>query len=490
MKEMLDTLKDLVSTVGSAAEEFFEMLRINLGAAVIAIAFAAFLVFVAAILVASFRSRGTPAASNSRWLTIRQSLRYLVLLIVAGILVAIFGEPPTTKFWLKVGPNVYPRAIGLTTYVGSRLDNNKVNILYLDSGPKAVELAIQDLEFEIPAWRVPNDIIATHFGDDGRGAYVALPSFKAYPDCYVFPPGITEDTLKLLGKTKEQVCKASKPLTVKAISLIAAWAQPGQPSLEEIKRKLASSNASERAEGRVALQKSKDVASEFGQIIEELYANHTSVENLQVLVQALIAAIYFGDDTWQSISTPTKTKLVGLLVDPNETVAHYARSVIRRYPEQSALEQIKAAQSTANPIEQMKLLVAISDIEYNLGVRYLVTARADATDPTKWKHATDAFKRGMTAVDSVGTVPPRDRSDVQKNLFGLALTTADNWSYGNKPKEITPATIKDGFQKFLSEVDQREYSYAEQIDSARCARDISADDNFASNLQKCLKFFR
>jgi hypothetical protein len=204
----------------------------------------------------------------------------------------------------------------------------------------------------------------------------------------------------------------------------------------------------------------------------------------------LIAAIYFGEDKWKDATAATKATIMALLIDKDELVSRYAKSVLRRYPDAGLLAQVKAAAEQATGDNRTKLTVAMSDIEYNLGVTRLQEARADRNDATKWQTAQQTFQQGIKSGQSLPG-GGKQEPDVTKNYFGLALSTADKWAAA-KPGTMAPTEVTVAFAKFLDVVDKEPYPFAEQIEAASCVTKIgtTAVAQYEKSLGECLKFFR
>jgi hypothetical protein len=267
-----------------------------------------------------------------------------------------------------------------------------------------------------------------------------------------------------------------------------AWAKDasGPADLAAVRKKLASADSKIRAEGRVDLQKASNAVA----LLDRLLAEPAGKERDRIVTNALIAAIYFGDDKWKEATAVTKATIMALLVDKDELVSRYAKSVLRRYPDVGLLAQVKAAAEQATGDDRTKLTVAVSDIEYNLGVTRLQEARADRGDATKWQTAQETFQQGIKSGQSLPG-GGKQEPDVTKNYFGLALSTADRWAAA-KPGTMAPTEVTVAFAKFLDMVDKEPYPFAEQIEAASCVTKIGATAvaQYEKSLGECLKFFR
>jgi hypothetical protein len=345
-------------------------------------------------------------------------------------------------------------------------------------------------DYRLPVWALRAAEVKQML-DDGPGTRMVL----TYADsklCTVFPGA--GQTAKPANYSGPDVCASAAPATDRADSrwgswwISTAWAEEGdQVKASEIRAKLASADPRIRGEGRTDLQK----ASNAAELLDQLLAVPKGDEvRDRVLANALIAAIYFGDDKWTTVTTATKTKIMALLVDNDELVSRYAKSVLRRYPEENILAQVKAAAAVATGDNKTKLTIAVSDIEYNLGVTRLLAARASKTDMGKWSATADTFSAGLE-FGKVLVADGKLEPDVAKNYFGLALSTADFWS-NVKGGSLAAPQVKAAFSKFLAEVDAERYPFAAQVQAATCVTKIDTTDDgqFEKGLGNCLKFFR
>ena len=270
--------------------------------------------------------------------------------------------------------------------------------------------------------------------------------------------------------------------------MATAWAdERSTPAdLAVVRKKLASTDPKIRTEGRVELQK----ASNAAELLDKILAEPAGKERDRIVANALIAAIYFGDDRWKDVTAATKARIMALLTDRDDLVSRYAKSVLRRYPEVGILADVKAAAASSTGEEKAKLVIAASDIEYNLGVTRLQEARVDPNDAAKWQAVQDTFQQG---IQSARSLPGggKQNPDVTKNYFGLALSTADKWSTA-KPATMAPPQVTAAFSEFLEVVDRSSYPFAEQIEAATCVTKIgtSAEAQYEKSLGECLKFFR
>jgi hypothetical protein len=345
-------------------------------------------------------------------------------------------------------------------------------------------------DYRLPVWALRAAEVKQIL-DDGPGTRMVL----AYGDsklCTVFPGAV--QTAKPENYPGPDVCSPTAPVTDRADSrwgswwVSSAWAEEGSPAgLNEIRAKLASADPRIRGEGRTDLQKAPNATELLDRLLAEPKDNEARE---RIVANALITAIYFGDDKWKTVTVATKTKIMTLLVDKDELVSRYAKSVLRRYPEESILGQVKTAAAVATGNDKTKLTIAVSDIEYNLGITRLREARVSKTDMGKWKATADTFSAGLES-GKVLVADGKLEPDVSKNYFGLALSTADQWSNA-KTGSLAAAQVKEAFSKFLTEVDVERYPFAEQVQAAACITKIATtnDAEFEKSLGTCLKFFR
>jgi hypothetical protein len=352
-------------------------------------------------------------------------------------------------------------------------------------------------EYNLPVWLL-NRAEVWHFRNDGPGARVIVEYRDSTERCTIFagPPQATKpknfngpDLCPVkeppVAAKKDQQTGALTPRGLFGIS--TAWAADGPTELQEIRGKLASDDAKVRADGRIDLQKAPKAADLLAALLAE---PKSSSQRDRIVANALITAIYFGDDKWPTVTPQTKTMIRELLVDRNDLVSRYARSVLRRYPEEGILQQVKtAAGATQDEVARNKLVIAASDIEYNLGVVRLRDARTEKNDMEKWTAAIDAFDAGIKTGDTLGD--GRREPDVAKNYFGLALTQADKWT-NVKTAGTSSKQVKDAFSKFLTEIDRQQYPYTDQVAASDCVVSLREpeDAQFEQGLGKCLVFFR
>jgi hypothetical protein len=367
--------------------------------------------------------------------------------------------------------------------------------------PPSEENGCPSADFKFPVWLLPASE-ARHFRDQGSGTGIVVSHKVAVEggvqSCTVFPdpkPNVKPKTY--IGPDLCATARPPKsPPSAKRVDIqprsgswwvTAAWASDTPVKLVDVRAKLASTNTRTRAEGRMELQKAANAGELLGRVLQEPAG---SEERDRIVANALIAAIYFGDDKWKEVSAVTKEKIAVLLIDKDELVSRYAKSVLRRYPEESVLAKVREAVKSADGDQKRKLMIAVSDIEYNLGVVRLQEARASKTDMNKWQTAQDTFLTGIASGKSVSEAG-KQVPDVTKNYFGLALSTADKWST-TKPSTMAPPQVTAAFSEFLEVVDQKSYPFAEQIEAATCVTKIgtSAEAQYEKSLGECLKFFR
>ena len=346
-------------------------------------------------------------------------------------------------------------------------------------------------EYTLPVWLIRSGI-AQHFRDDGPGARIVV-VFQADPsrNCTIFPEPRPSAKPKNYGGP--DLCKPEENHAENQTRpgfwwMATAWAdERSTPAdLVVVRKKLASIDPKIRAEGRVELQK----ASNAAELLDKILGEPAGKERDRIVANALIAAIYFGDDRWKDVTAATKARIMALLTDRDDLVSRYAKSVLRRYPEVGILADVKAAAASATGEEKAKLVIAASDIEYNLGVTRLQEARADRNDAAKWQTVQDTFQQGIQSARSLPDGGKQD-PDVTKNYFGLALSTADKWST-TRPSTMAPPQVTAAFSEFLEVVDRKSYPFAEQIEAATCVTRIgtSAEAQYEKSLGECLKFFR
>ena len=349
-------------------------------------------------------------------------------------------------------------------------------------------------DFSLPVWLLRAGE-ARHFRDTGSGTGVVVFPGEPLKNCTVFPDPKPSEKPKTYGGPN--LCPASPP-SQRSGSLIrpgswwigTAWAaDPAATpsSLAAVRPKLASTDAKVREDGRLELQKASNAAALLAELIAEPAGSET---RNRVVANALIAAIYFGDEKWKDVTAPTKNRIMALLTDSDDLVSRYAKSVLRRYPEDAILAQVRTAAGSATGADKKKLAIALSDIEYNVGVMRLQEARTGKTDAGKWQATAAAFQAGVAAGQGLPGAG-KSEPDVTKNFFGLALSTADKWSNA-RPAGMTTAQVKDAFAHFLGAIEQESYPYSEQIEAANCVKNIAAagDAPFDKSLGECLKFFR
>jgi len=343
-------------------------------------------------------------------------------------------------------------------------------------------------DYRLPVWALRSAEVQ-HIPDEGPGARMVLSSNST--TCTVFPG--SDQTAKPKNYAGPNLCLANAPSLDRADNrwgswwISTAWAADRPENLQAVRDKLASVDPAIRGEGRVDLQKARNAAELLDLLVAEPKGD--AVRD-RVVANALISAIYFGDEKWKTVQAPTKTRIMALLVDQDVLVSRYAKSVLRRYPEDDVLARVKIAATTATGDDKKKLIVAASDIEYNLGVTRLEEARADKSNKAKWKRTLDTFNAAL----EVGNALPdngKQEPDVMKNYFGLALSMADEWS-NIKSGKLASAEIKSAFSRFMNEIDPAQYPFTDQVKAASCVTAIGTTDDsqFEKSLGGCLKFFR
>ena len=351
--------------------------------------------------------------------------------------------------------------------------------------------ACPQADYTLPVWLVRSGT-AQHFRDDGPGARIVV-FFQEDPsrNCTIFPEPRPSAKPKNYGGP--DLCRPEEDHADNRPRpgfgwIATAWAnEPSVPAdLAVVRKKLASADPKVRGEGRVELQKASNAAV----LLDKILAEPAGKERDRIITNALIAAIYFGEDKWKDVTPATKARLMTLLIDKDELVSRYAKSVLRRYPDAGMLVLVKVAAEQATGDDKKKLTVAVSDIEYNLGVTRLQEARASRDDATKWQATQDTFQSGIKSGQSLPG-GGKQEPDVTKNYFGLALSTADRWATA-KPAAMAPTQVTAAFVKFLDVVDKEHYPFAEQIEAATCVTKIgtSAVEQYEKSLGECLKFFR
>jgi hypothetical protein len=409
------------------------------------------------------------------------------------------------KFGLQLASqDFHAESRALNTYVGGvegEATNHRILFRDKDSGNSVnAKLAViggctdknRD-ECVATAYSLPVAKVRTgasqHFVNDGPGSRIVVLQNDPSKNCTVFPD--PPPSSKPKNYSGPDLCAvtmitSNQPRWWDVAWISTAWAQEVPPTFETVRVKLASPDVAVRAKGRADLQKAADAASLLDRLISEPPGDLRG----RIVSNALIAGIYFGDDKWPSVTANTKTKIVGLLTDGDASVARYAKSVLRRYPEEAVLKQVSDAAAAATGEARNQLVVAASDIQYNLGVTKLTEARADAGNQASWLATLGAFHDGIKK-GSVLTGDAAKDPDITKNYFGLALSTADNWSKA-KPANIDSAKVRDTFVQFQAVVDPASYPYTEQVQAAKCVTNIPAveDKKFDAQLGECLKFFR
>jgi hypothetical protein len=352
-------------------------------------------------------------------------------------------------------------------------------------------------EYDLPTWLLSRAEVR-HFRNDGPGARVIVEYNGRAEKCTIFAgPRQAEKPKNYSGPDlcplKEPQITAKKDQQQGALVpggwrwISTAWAADGPTGLKEIRSKLASDDPKGRAEGRTDLQKASNAAELLAALVAEPRSNG---QRDRIVANALIAAIYFGDEKWATVTTQTKTAIRELLIDADDLVSRYARSVLRRYPEEAILQQVKASAAAAQGKDRDKLVIATSDIEYNLGVVRLRDARAGKADMQKWAMAINTFDAGIETGKALAGDGKQD-PDIAKNYFGLALTKADKWTNVTLA-DASSKEVKDAFTKFLAEIDRGRYPFTDQVAAAACVANIVEAERaqFEQRLGTCLAFFR
>jgi hypothetical protein len=493
-------------------DQFWRMLRDAPAAAIVAL----ILLFAVGLLAGAYK--GLPRLLKSS-IGAGSALTILILLAV-GIYKLLFANSeifvdftltPARYQPAEPSQHAYLAIIeseSENTFIGISMGNSNFKMLWRDKTNLAgsAEFGLKNcppghaLDCQVIDYSVPTLLLSSaklkHHTNSGAGENLTLS--WAGEDCAIFPlPHPFSAPANYTGK----VCEMAKPRKTVTPSLSfgwwqlisQAWAQEPSGSLEAIHSKLASETAAERSQGRLELQKAPN-APELLDSLVTAPANRGLFED-RVIANALVSAIYFGDEKWKTVSKGTKEKIIALLRDKDQMVATYAKSVLRRYPEEWILDDVKTQASSATGEIKRKLLIALSDIEYNLGVVRLREARDAKTDDAKWAKTIELFQRG--AAVGASTVGDRAMSisrfpDVQKNYFGLALATADKWTFATEFGGVEPRDITARFKEFLTAAGDK-YAYVEQTDAATCVANLNTtlpETEFKNKLAECLRFFR